>query len=149
RKSLAQGYKVEGDRCLSVHVVPVYFLSDLALLSSGAILRRARIASSGAVAQIFGSGSRVGGRSKLSRRAESILDGILHFFYEYRLVTHCDVRGGGVSGTSLLLASARGYSRHRVGRRLPVRSQAQMASAPARENFGEPQHDPIDDAALE
>jgi hypothetical protein len=104
-----------------------YFLSDLALLiSSGAILRRARIASSGAVAQIFGSGSRVEGRSKLSRRAESILDGTLRFSYEYRPVnrSHCGVRGGGDSGTSLLLASARGYSQHRSGGRRPLRSSA-------------------------
>jgi hypothetical protein len=105
------------------------------VMTNGAILRRARIASSGAVAQIFGSGSRVGGRSKLSRPAESILDGTLRFSYEYRPVnrSHCGVRGGGDSGTSLLLASAHGYSRHRVGGRRPVRSQAQMASAPARE----------------
>ena len=105
------------------------------VMTNGAILRRARIASSGAVAQIFGSGSRVGGRSKLSRRAESILDGTLRFSHEYRPVnrSHCGVRGGGDSGTSLLLASAHGYSQHRVGGRRPVRSQAQMASAPARE----------------
>jgi hypothetical protein len=81
------------------------------VMTNGAILRRARIASSGAVAQIFGSGSRVGGRSKPSRRAESILDETLRFSHEYRPVnrSHCCVRGGGDSGTSLLLASTRGY----------------------------------------
>jgi hypothetical protein len=108
-----------------------YFLSDLALLSSGAILRRARIASSGAVAQIFGSGSRVEGRSKLSRRAESILGRTLRFLDEYRPVnrSHCGVCGGGDSDTSLLLASARGYSQHRAGGPRPLRSQAQLAAS--------------------
>jgi hypothetical protein len=45
---------------------------------------------------------------KLSRRAESILDGTLRFFDEYRPVnrSRCGVCGGGHSDTSLLLASA-------------------------------------------
>jgi hypothetical protein len=45
---------------------------------------------------------------KLSLWAESILDGILRFFDEYRPVnrSHCGVRGAGDSDTSLLLASA-------------------------------------------
>jgi hypothetical protein len=109
------------------------------VMTNGATLRRARIASSGAVAQIFGSGSRVGGRSKLSRRAESILDGTLRFSDEYRPVnrSHCGVRGGGDSGISLLLASARGYSQHRARGRRPVRYSSAKWPRHRRGRFGD------------
>jgi hypothetical protein len=70
---------------------------------------------------------------KLSRRAESILDGLLRFFHEYRPVdrSHCAVRGGGDSDTSLLFASTDGYSQHRTWLRRPVRRQPRIVNADA------------------
>jgi hypothetical protein len=97
------------------------------------VLGRVRTELAGALLRRHGGDQSASLLVKLSRRAESILDGALLFFHEYRPVnrSHCGVRGSGDSDTSVLLASADGYSQHRTRWRRPVRRQPMIVNADA------------------